>query len=236
VAAADPQADLRSNVLPMLGLLETCRQQSLAPVVLFAGTATQVGLPSLLPVNESQPDQPVTIYDLHKLAAENYLKHYISQGYVRGASLRLANVYGPGPHSSSSDRGVLNAMIRRALAGEPLTVYGAGEFVRDYVFVGDVVRAFLLAGAAPDAVNGRHFVIGSGQGHTLAEAFKLVAQRAAIRTGRQTAVEYTNPVAPISLIEQRHFVADIGEFRRATGWTPEKNLVSGIDSTIEAWQ
>jgi UDP-glucose 4-epimerase len=55
------------------------------------------------------------------------------QGYVRGVTLRLANVYGPGPRSGSTDRGILNQMIRRALAGEPLTVFGAGDQVRDYV-------------------------------------------------------------------------------------------------------
>lgn len=234
IAAADPEADLGANVLPMLQLLEACRQFGTCPVVLFAGTATQAGLTPQLPVDETHLDSPLTVYDLHKLAAENYLKHYVSQGFVRGASLRLANVYGPGPRSSSSDRGILNTMIRRALAGESLTLYGLGQFVRDYVFVADVIRAFLTAGTHPDALAGRHFVIGSGTGHTLAAAFNLVAQRVAHKTGQQVAVQHVPQTSPLSPIEERNFVANTKAFRRATDWLPLYDLATGIDTTIEA--
>src|SRR5438552_1326003 len=89
-ASQDPQADLEVNVRAMLHLLESCRRERHSPVVLFAGTATQSGIPSAVPVNETQPDAPVTIYDFHKLLAESYLKHYSVQGVVRGATLRLA--------------------------------------------------------------------------------------------------------------------------------------------------
>lgn len=234
-ANEDPMEDLAANVVPMVHLLEHCRQVGAQPAILFAGTVTEAGIPQHLPVDESHPDNPITIYDLHKLMAETYLKAYVRQGTVRGATLRLANVYGPGPRSSSADRGVLNAMIRRALKGEILTVYGKGDCVRDYVHVQDVVYAFLLAGACIDKVNGQHFVIGSGKGHSLADAFNLVADRVARKTGRRVCVVHTDPPESQSAVEMRSFVGDPSRFIQATGWTAQHAFKHGIDLTIEAF-
>ena len=143
VADKDPVCDYQANVLPMLLMLEACKKNDVHPDILFAGTSTIVGLPEELPVNETFPDQPVTIYDAHKLMAETYLKCYARMGLARGVTLRLTNVYGPGPKSSSEDRGIINMMVNRALSGKNLTVYGEGKFIRDYVYVDDVLLAFL---------------------------------------------------------------------------------------------
>lgn len=235
VANEDPPADLESNVLPMLHLLEICRQRGWRPTVLFSSTVTVAGIPTRLPVDETHLDNPMTVYDLHKLMAEQYLKWYVSQGIVRGAILRLANVYGPGPKSSSSDRGILNQMIRKALGGEPLTVYNPGDRLRDYVCVDDVARAFLEAARNIEAVNGQHFIIGSGRGHTLAQAMNLVADRVALKTGRQVAVRYIDPPSPQAPIEARNFVADTQRFSKATGWRVHYPLAEGIDRTVESF-
>lgn len=235
VARQDPRADLTANVLPMLHLLETCRKNKYNPVVLFSGTVTQAGLTEFLPVNEDVPDHPVTIYDLHKGMAENYLKQYTQNGVVRGAALRLANVYGPGPASGSADRGVLNSMIRKALRGETLTVYGDGGFVRDYVYVQDVSQAFLTAAAHIDAIAGGHFVIGSGQGYTIRQAADLAAERSAIRTGVRASVVTVDPPSELSEIETRNFIADTSRFTKLTGWKAKWTLTEGIDASIAKW-
>jgi UDP-glucose 4-epimerase len=233
VAEQNPHADLEINVLPMLHLLETCRKKGLHPTLLFSGTVTEVGLVVSLPVNESHPDHPITVYDLHKWMAENYLLYYARAGVVRGAVLRLANVYGQGPSSSSADRGVLNMMIRKALQGQTLTVYGDGNYVRDYIHVDDVARAFLDAAAGIDRVNGQYFVIGSGHGCTIAEAINLVADRVERKTGKRAPVVHIAPPAFLSPIEARNFVADTARFTQATEWKASISLVEGIDRTIE---
>lgn len=233
VAEQDPQADLNINVMPILHLLETCREKKLNPVVLFSGTVTEVGLTEHLPVNEDCTDHPITVYDLHKLMAENYLKHYTYNGIVRGVVLRLANVYGPGPKSSSADRGVLNMMIRKALKGQVLTVYGDGEYLRDYVYVEDVAQAFLNAVANIDIVSGRHFLIGSGEGHTILQAINLVAERMAIKTGNPVSIVNIDPPSLLSPIEFRHFVADTHQYTKLTGWRAKWSLIEGIDATIQ---
>ncbi len=233
VANDDPHADLSMNVLPMLSLLETCRKKKFRPAVLFSGTATEVGFPASLPVDETYPDNPITIYDLHKWMAENYLKHYVREEHVRGAILRLANVYGPGPRSSSADRGVLNMMVRRGLSGEALTIYGDGNFIRDYIYVEDVASAFIMAALNIDQVNGQHFIIGSGDGHTIAEALHLVAASVERKTGRCVQVLHVEPPAALSPIEKRNFVAATDRFTAATNWRSKVTLQEGIDRVID---
>ena len=233
-ANENPLVDFEINVKPMLALLDACRKQSCFPVVLFSGTVTETGIPVILPVNEGCVDKPVTVYDLHKLMAENYLKYYVEQGMVRGVTLRLANVYGPGPKNSSADRGILNMMVRKALKGEDLTLYGSGEFIRDYIYVKDVARAFLFAGGNIERVNGKHFVIGSGQGTTLKTAFELVAERVAVRTGKKVKVLSVEPPVALSVIETRNFVADSSAFQKATSWLANYTFINGLDATIEA--
>ena len=236
-AASNPDADFRVNVTPMRHLLTACRQRGRRPIVLFAGTVTEAGIPSRLPVNEDAPDDPITVYDRHKLMAEGELKAAALAGDVSAATLRLANVYGPGSgaRGRTDDRDVLNRMIRAAVRGHPLTVYGNGEYVRDYVFIDDIIEAFLLAAAQPERVTGRHYVVGSGSGVTVREVFELIAARVRQMTGRTVPVAAAEPATALSPIEQRSFVADPARFAAATGWHPAWSLSAGIDRTIEAF-
>jgi UDP-glucose 4-epimerase len=233
LAEQNPSLDFEINVIPIIRILEICQKRGICPVILFSGTATEFGLQDSLPVNEMNSDKPATIYDLHKLIAEKYLLYYAYSGIVKGAVLRLANVYGPGPKSSSSDRGILNIMIRKALNGQSLTIYGEGNFIRDYIYVEDVSKAFLKTSMHIDQANGKFFVVGSGEGHTVAEAIGKVAASVAKKTG--ICVPVINVPAPESLmkIEFRNFIADTTGINKAIDWNPTVSLQEGIDRTIE---
>lgn len=233
VANADPLADRRANVDPIVNLLEACRNHGWHPTVLFAGTETQAGLPKTLPVDESHVDRPITVYDLHKLMAEQYLEYYARQHLVDGVTLRLTCVYGPGPSVSAPDRGVLNLMVGRAIAGEVLQVYGDGDVLRDYVHVWDVARAFVAASSHLDRLNGRHFLVGSGEGHTVAEAIHLVSEVATHELRRAVPVLHVDPPAgALFEIDARNFVADPRRFHEATGWRPSFSLEDGLRDTV----
>jgi UDP-glucose 4-epimerase len=233
IANLNPREDLHINVLPMLDLLETCRREGRHPIILFSGTATEVGITLNVPVGETEPDNPITIYDIHKWMAENYLKQYVRDGIVRGSTLRLANVYGPGPRSSSGDRGVLNMMVQRALNGEELTIYGKGNYLRDYVYVGDVASAFVRALINIDKLDARHYLIGSGEGHSIADAMQMVAIRVEHKTNKCVQVLYVHPPAELSPIEMRNYVTDTRRFAAATNWRATVMLEEGIDKLID---
>jgi nucleoside-diphosphate-sugar epimerase len=124
-------------------------------------------------------------------------------------------------------------MVRRALKGEELTIYGDGKFVRDYVYVEDVASAFLSVASKIDKTNGRHFVIGRGDAHTIADAVNLVAQCVKHKTGKSVRVTYIDPPANLSPIEKRNFIANTNQFTNATGWQANISLKQGIDLTID---
>ena len=232
-AGNDPMADYASNVFPLVNMLITCGRNKFYPSIIFAGTVTEIGLSNYLPVGEDHYERPATIYDIHKLTAEKYLEYYSALKKVQGCTLRLANVYGPGKKNSSTDRGILNLMVQKALNGETLTVYGKGNYLRDYIYIDDVVNAFLSAGISVDLLNGGHYIIGKGEGSTIAEIANLVADRVVLKTGRRVPVNFTSAPSMQLPIEERNFVADNRKFVQMTGWQPKYTLVKGIDRTIE---
>ncbi|MGK5082325.1 NAD-dependent epimerase/dehydratase family protein [Bdellovibrionota bacterium FG-1] len=231
-----PLEDFEANVLPLHKMLEAARKNSIkkegSPFFILAGSATQYGIPTRNPVDETHADAPVSVYCLHKLMAEQYLELYCRQGWARGCAFRLANVYGPGPKSSSADRGVLNQMIQKALRQEPLTLYGTGEQLRDYIYVDDVVRAFWMAAAQPDAVNGRHFILASGVGTSLADAFQMVSHEVSQFLGRPVEVLRVPPPSHSSTVDLRHFIGNIEALKKALPWKPEVSLTQGIQQTL----
>jgi len=233
-AQDNPQEDWKNNVLPMLNLLDVCHNSKLTPRIIFSGTVTQVGLTDDLPVDEEFVDSPITIYDIHKLMAEEYLRFYCGQGYVTGASLRFPNIFGPGSKSSSKDRGIINMMIRKALEGETLAIYGDGKFLRDYLFIDDLISALLSAGEKTDLINGEYFVLGTGSGYTVKESIERVATLAEKKTGKKVDVMHIAPPEGLSPIENRNFIGNSKKFTDLTGWRPLVSFDEGIIKTMES--
>ncbi|MBC8427164.1 MAG: NAD-dependent epimerase/dehydratase family protein [Deltaproteobacteria bacterium] len=231
----NPCMDMDINLALIARFVETCQNKNIRPDIIFPGTVTQVGLTQTWPIDEMIQDVPITVYDINKLAAEKYVCYYGTQLGGRGVTLRLANVYGPGTKSGRPDRGILNMMVMRALEGKPLTLYGDGNYVRDYVFIDDVVNAFLIAGARFDSTNGKHYVLGSGVGHTIKEMAEIVRNLMAKITGKNVDIQNVPPPHGLSQIEFRHFVANTSRFRQDTGWSPQVKLEAGIKRTIDSF-
>ncbi|MBF0128807.1 MAG: NAD-dependent epimerase/dehydratase family protein [Alphaproteobacteria bacterium] len=234
-ADSDPLGDLAANVAFPLRLLEAARRSPGMVTVVLASTATVVGLADSLPVEHSRRPMPVTAYDVGKLAAEQYLSLYVRLGHVRGGALRLANVFGPGPGSSAADRGVLNKVLQRALDGGPVSLFGDGRWVRDYVFIDDVVAAFLRAGGTGDALGGEAYHVCTGQGTTVADAFRMAAEVAALRTGHDVEIVGVPLPEGLSAIEFRDFVGSWDALHRAVGWRPSVSLRDGLERTAAAF-
>lgn len=231
-AAADPKSDLEANVCGLLNLLDHFKEWEKLPFIVYTGTATEVGLTNNLPITEKETDKPVTFYDLSKLTAENYLKQYISEGFARGCVLRLANVFGRYQPSQKKDRGILDKIYNRALAGEPISVFGDGAYLRDYIFIDDVVSALLLAAEHQDNVNGQHYNLGTGVGVSLKEAFEKVVGMAVKRTGIEVPINHVPAPENLSSIEFRNAIFDTTAFKNATGWSPKYNFDQAL---IEAY-
>jgi UDP-glucose 4-epimerase len=234
-AEADPAGDRVLNVEPIRALVRAAERSGTALRVVFASSTTIVGDTKINPVNEQTPDCPCSVYDRHKLECEIMLRDATHRGLLRACSLRLSTVYGYGNGAGSinPNRGILNAVMRRAAKGEPPTIYGDGKYLRDYIFVGDVVDAFCRALNSDQVRVGKHYVIATGRSYTLAEAFKCVAQEARRATGRKVEIRHVPEPPNLHPIQRRSFVGDSGMFQALTGWRPRVDLQSGIRDYFE---
>jgi UDP-glucose 4-epimerase len=220
---AEPNFDASVNVLGLLNLMQAAVAAGSVKQVLFAssGGATY-GEADAIPTPETWPQRPVSIYGASKAASETYLGVYQACYGIPYTALRYANVYGPrqDPHGEA---GVVAIFCGRLLDGKPCTIYGDGGQTRDYVFVGDVARANLLA--AEQGVTGA-FNVGTGRETDVNQLYASVA-RAAGSTAQAAHAE-------ARLGEQRRSCVDPALAGQRLGWRPEVELDDGIARTL-AW-
>jgi UDP-glucose 4-epimerase len=141
-SVADPLHDARVNVLGTVNLLEAATHSGVRKVVLASSGGTVYGQPATLPVREDAPLVPVSPYGAAKVAAEGYVATYGRLYGLAGTSLALGNVYGPrqDPHGEA---GVVSIFARALTTGARTTIFGDGTSSRDYIYVSDVVEAFV---------------------------------------------------------------------------------------------
>jgi UDP-glucose 4-epimerase len=219
----DKIADLQSNVVATLHLLELCRERHVGKIVFVSSGGTIYGIPSRIPTPEDSPLDPITAYGISKLAVEKYLALYEYLHGITYCVLRVANAYGPF-QTAMRNQGVVAAFLGRVLSGKPIELWGDGSITRDYIYIDDVVEALELAAVH----NGRSrvFNIGSGEGRSLYEILaaleQLMGRPIDIRRyeGRQVDV-------PRSIL-------DVGLAASDLGWYPRTNFLNGLGKTI-AW-
>ncbi|GAA4542223.1 NAD-dependent epimerase/dehydratase family protein [Amycolatopsis samaneae] len=236
VSSDDPVAE-RVNLGLVHDLVAAVKDQRPAtpPVVLLAGSMSQAGHSISGRIDGTEQDKPITTYDRQKLDAEHAIRDATEAGLLRGASLRLATLYTQGSDSTALDRGVVSAMTRRAFAGEPLTMWHDGTVKRDLVCVDDVARAFVAALDRPDAVEGRPWLVGTGQATSIADLFGGIAKVVAAQTGKDpvpvVSVKPADHSMPTDLLD---FVLDPSAFQAATGWAPRVSLEQGLENLAAA--
>jgi nucleoside-diphosphate-sugar epimerase len=126
---------------------------------------------------------------------------------------------------------VINRVISKAIDGDALVTYANHGCVRDYVFLDDVVLAFMLAGASCASTSSPVYVIGSGEGRPIADVWQLIAECVREHIGKIVPIRFDDSVK-IEPLELRNFVADTGRFQNATGWKPRTGLAKGVDISV----
>jgi UDP-glucose 4-epimerase len=223
---------LLSNLLPIANLIYASKKLKSCPKVIYASTATVYGMIETLPVSEEVIPRPVSIYDLHKLYAEQHLTMASNQGFLSAKSLRLANVYGPSlSESHSEDRGILSRITKACMQGHTVNAYGGGNYLRDYIYIDDVVDAFLCSGIAGSP----HTVlnVASGIGTTVKAAFEMIADEVEKNTGISANVIDTNWPQNINIIETRNFIASNNKLKSMLGWKVNVPLKTGIQRLVQ---
>jgi UDP-glucose 4-epimerase len=221
-SVADPAFDAQINLVGFLNLIESARKYGLKRVVFSSSGGAIYGEQDEFPCTEEHPKRPVSPYGVAKMATEAYLFFYKVEYGIDYVALRFGNVYGPrqDPHGEA---GVIAIFCGKILDGQPVTIYGDGTQTRDYVYVGDVVRAVIAAGksnASGIAVN-----IGTGIETNVNDLYSTLAAIADFPTKAEYAAARPG--------EQKRSVISPARAEKELGWRPEKKLTEGLEETFK---
>jgi UDP-glucose 4-epimerase len=223
VSVQRPAFDATVNVVGSLNILEGARQAESERVVFAASGGTLYGEPDAddLPVRESHPHHPLSPYGVAKKSVIDYLVAYRALHALEFCALALGNVYGPrqDPHGEA---GVVSIFAERILRGQPVTIFGNGEQTRDFVFVDDVVDAFVRA-----ATRGGGLVcnVATGQETSVNDLLETMADVAG--------VDVTAMIAPPRPGELMRSSLDIERAAIQLGWRPWTDLADGTRAVLE---
>jgi UDP-glucose 4-epimerase len=218
-----PASDLEANVLATLRFLDICNDVAVRKVVFASSGGTVYGPADAFPISEAAPTHPISAYGIGKLAIEKYLALYHHLYGLEYVALRIANAYGP-LQSALKHQGVVAAMLDRALARQPLEIWGTGEVVRDFIHVDDVVSAFLCAAI----YDGPHRVmnVGSGTGLSINQVASDIG--AVVGTGHIPRLHHAGRAADVPVN-----ILDISLITRETPWRPRRVWPDGLRSTAQ---
>lgn len=219
----DPAYDVESNVVSSARWLPRLGETGVRRIVFVSSGGTVYGPPRSVPINEGHPTDPISSYGITKLMIEKYVAMYASMCGVGHVILRPSNVYGEGQRLHIG-QGVIGVLADRALRGEPLEVWGTGESLRDYLYVGDFVEAVtrVLDYGGPHGV----FNVSSGCGHSVRDIIETLGRA----LGRAPEVVHK----PARGFDVPANVLDSSLLRSETGWEPRVPLEEGV-ARVVAW-
>jgi UDP-glucose 4-epimerase len=223
VSVERPLFDAEVNVLGGLNVIEAARLAGARKVVVASSGGTIYGDPAAedLPVDESHSQHPISPYGVAKKVIDDYLHAFRFLHGLNYTSLALANVYGPrqDPHGEA---GVVAIFAGRLLAGEECRIFGDGEQTRDFVFVNDVVDAFVRAATQADGVLCN---IGTGVETSVNALYRAMADAAGVSHDAVYAPRRTGELERSSL--------NPGFAGQQLGWVPQTTLEAGAAATLD---
>jgi UDP-glucose 4-epimerase len=226
----DPIADLELNCRSQFSLLEALRRRNPQARVVYAGSRQQYGRPRYLPVDEAHPLEPVDVNGINKAAAESAVLLYHRVHGLPACSLRLTNTYGPRMQMRHPRQGFVGWFVRLAVEGREIELFGGGESLRDFNEVEDVVDAFLLCGAADEAV-GEVFNLGHPEAVTVRQFAELLLDVAGDGSLRERPFPEDRARIDIGSV-----FADYGKIRERLGWEPRIGLREGLERMVDYYR
>lgn len=225
----DPVVDLRTNVEGTVNVLRLCVAHKV-PRLLYASSMTVYGRDGALPTPEDTPCAPISYYGITKYAAERYVHTTAERSDLEFdlhvTSFRMYNVYGPRQALDNPYQGVLGIFLGNLLRDEPITIFGDGRQSRDFIYIDDVVDAWV--GALDNAASyGQVINLGSGQQLSI----NALADHVLGAFGRSRD-DWPVRHASARPGEQRQVEAEVARARAVLGWEPRVAFEAGLAETV----
>jgi nucleoside-diphosphate-sugar epimerase len=221
-SVADPATSHEVNVTGTINVLIAARDAGVQRLV-YAASSSAYGNSPTLPKREDMPTNPLSPYAVSKLAGEHYCRAFHQVYGLETVCLRYFNVFGPRQDPKSQYAAVIPKFIEMMRRGEPPTIYGDGSQSRDFTYVANVVRANLLAAAAPDAA-GSVVNVACGQRHTLLDLVSAL--------NRLLGTDLEPAFQPDRAGDVKHSLADIGVARELLGYQVLVPFEEGLERLV----
>jgi UDP-glucose 4-epimerase len=222
-SVSDPVFDAEVNIVGSLNVLQSCVEIGAKKVIFASSGGAVYGDPEYMPVDEAHAAQPLSPYGVAKFTIENYLiamRSYL--GKLDYTILRYGNVFGP-RQNLLGEAGVCSIFLGRMKNNENCMLYGYGKPIRDYVYVGDVAEANLLALTKG---SGKIYNIGTGIGSTVSDVFKILKGL--------TAYNKKPLLKSLRAGELQKIYLDYSKAKKELGWIPKVFLKEGLQKLVES--
>jgi UDP-glucose 4-epimerase len=224
-----PLVDLDINGRGHLIVLEAVRKHAPQAKILFSSSRMVYGPILETPVAEDHPTNPLSMYGIHKLLDELYYRYYFEQFNIHTIRARLPTPYGPRQHLKHGKYSVAGWFLRQSLDGEVITIYGDGEQSRDYIYIDDVVDAFLRLGISGKA--GEVYNLGTDEKTRLIDMVNTILTETQI--GSKTHIPYPDHYIAGGFGD---YVADYTKIQTDTGWKPRVTLAEGVKRMVDYYK
>ena len=216
----DPIFDVKTNLVASLQILTEMEKQNIQKIIFISSGGTVYGNPIYCPIDENHPTNPTVSYGIIKLTIEKYLMLYENLYGIKSITLRVANPFGERQRLETA-QGAVGVFLNKAIRNEPITIWGDGSVVRDFIYISDVADAFAKAiyYTGPKNV----FNISSGQGTSINALIDLIEEilPQTIQRNYLSARPYDVPLS----------VLDNSLAGYELGWSPQIDLRAGLVRT-----
>ena len=226
-SVADPVYDCEQNIIGSLNLLEAAKEVGGLKRFMFASTGGAIyGEQDYFPADEKHPTRPISPYGVAKRSIEMYLHYYEQVHKIPNVAFRYTNVYGP-RQSPHGEAGVVAIFAEKLLGGEECVINGDGTQTRDYVYVGDVVRAHILS---LEKLKGSDIInISTATETDVNEIFQILSE---LTTNGNAKAKH----GAAKVGEQQRSVCSYDHATHVLGWRPMMTLIEGLRETVDYFQ
>ena len=213
----DVISNANTNIIGLLNVLEACRKNKIKKTI-FTSASSIIGIPNTFSVDEKHSVMPKTAYGITKMAAEHYHRLYKEIYDLNYVIFRFFNIYGP--HQKN---GIIPSFHKKLINNEPITIFGEGKQIRDFVFIRDVVPFFDNV-ITSSKFDNQTYNLGTGNGTTIMEVIEKFSKLLSVKPKINFQPERTGEIG--------NFVANTDFLLSEFGFKPETSIENGLKDTI----